>query len=251
MWLHAQDFLLAGAHAVTRGFAHRFLPQAWDLPDASAKTLVTSQHNARLAKPARAIFKAFLDHADATANATAGTSYPPELGEFIYNLKAARKDPDVPRAGRVAVLTGAVLPALRRVHLGADLVELDPGGQVSPGYSADAAFQVTYVVRGSGRVQVVGEGGRRVVDARLRAGDFFIVPRFHVVSKRAGSTGLQWFSIITAEAPVFTNLAGSTSVFKALSPAVVRAALNVDEGLEAAFRQRRDNDPVFFPPLDD
>lgn len=69
----------------------------------------------------------------------------------------------------------------------------------SPGFSADAAFQVTYMVRGSGRVQIVSNQGTRVVDTDIRGGDFFIVPRFYVVSKRAGEEGLEWFSIITTE----------------------------------------------------
>lgn len=73
------------------------------------------------------------------------------------------------------------------------------GAMCSPGFSADAAYQVTYVVRGSGRVQVVSNEGERIIDAEIKGGYFFIVPRFHVVSKRAGKDGLEWFSIITKE----------------------------------------------------
>jgi hypothetical protein len=48
-------------------------------------------------------------------------------------------------------------------------------------------------------VQVVNDEGRRVLDAEISGGFFFIVPQFHVVSKRAGPDGLEWFSIITKE----------------------------------------------------
>ena len=76
----------------------------------------------------------------------------------------------------------------------------------SPGFSADAAYQVTYIVRGTGRVQVVNNDGERVLDAEIKGGYFFIVPR----SKRAGADGLEWFSIITKEKSVYIF---STSVF--------------------------------------
>ena len=59
------------------------------------------------------------------------------------------------------------------------------------------SFQVTYIVRGSGRAQVVGADGRRVLETTVKAGNLFIVPRFFVVSKIADSDGLEWFSIIT------------------------------------------------------
>jgi hypothetical protein len=56
---------------------------------------------------------------------------------------------------------------------------------------------VTYIVRGSGRVQVVGPDGKRVLETRIEGGSLFIVPRFHVVSKIADASGMEWFSIIT------------------------------------------------------
>ncbi|KAH9298951.1 hypothetical protein KI387_030633, partial [Taxus chinensis] len=67
----------------------------------------------------------------------------------------------------------------------------------SPGFSSDSAFQVTYIAQGSGRVQVVGIDGERVLETEIKAGSLFIVPRFYVVSKIAGEDGMQWFSIIT------------------------------------------------------
>ena len=53
------------------------------------------------------------------------------------------------------------------------------------------SFQVTYIVRGSGRAQVVGADGRRVLETTVKAGNLFIVPRFFVVSKIADSDGLE------------------------------------------------------------
>ena len=48
--------------------------------------------------------------------------------------------------------------------------------------------------------------------------------------------------------PIFTHLAGSSSVWKALSPSVLQAAFNVDSGVEQLFRSKRTSDAIFFPP---
>jgi hypothetical protein len=47
----------------------------------------------------------------------------------------------------------------------------------SPGFSCDSAYQVTYIVRGSGCVQVVGIDGTRVLETRAEGGCIFIAPR--------------------------------------------------------------------------
>uniref|UniRef100_A0A803KTH4 Cupin type-1 domain-containing protein n=1 Tax=Chenopodium quinoa TaxID=63459 RepID=A0A803KTH4_CHEQI len=134
------------------------------------------------------------------------------------------------------------------VGLGADLVRLNGKAMCSPGFSCDSALQVTYIVRGSGRVQVVGVDGKRVLDTTVKAGNLFIVPRFFVVSKIADDEGLEWFSIISTPNPVFTHLAGKTSVWKALSPQVLEAAFKVPTEIEQQFRSKRTSDEIFFPP---
>ena len=48
--------------------------------------------------------------------------------------------------------------------------------------------------------------------------------------------------------PIFTHLAGRTSVWKALSPEVLQAAFKVDPEVEQSFRSKRTSDAIFFPP---
>jgi len=43
-------------------------------------------------------------------------------------------------------------------------------------------------------------------------------------------------------------MAGSSSVWKALSPTVVQVAFNVDAEVEQLFRLKRTVDAIFFPP---
>jgi len=54
--------------------------------------------------------------------------------------------------------------------------------------------------------------------------------------------------IVVFCSPVFTHMAGSSSVWKALSPTVLQAAFNVDPEVEKLFRSKRTADAIFFPP---
>lgn len=228
------DFFLMGSNSIFTGFTTEFVGRACDLDDSSAKTLVTKQTVNGIVK---------LD---------AGFKMPEPKKEhrdgMALNCLEAPLDVDIKNGGRVVVLNTKNLPLVGEVGLGADLVRIDGGAMCSPGFSCDSALQVTYIVRGSGRVQVVGVDGKRVLETTIKAGSLFIVPRFFVVSKIGDPDGMEWFSIITTPNPIFTNLAGKTSIFKALSPQVVQAGFNIDPEFEKKFSSKRLSDAVFFPP---
>ncbi|GAV57868.1 Cupin_1 domain-containing protein [Cephalotus follicularis] len=228
------DFFLTGSNGIFKGFTTEFVGRAWDLDDNAVKTLVEKQTgtgivkldvNFKMPEPKK-------DHREGMA----------------LNCEEAPLDVDIKNGGRVVVLNTKNLPLVGEVGLGADLVRLDGGAMCSPGFSCDSALQVTYIVSGSGRVQVVGVDGKRVLETTVKAGCLFIVPRFFVVSKICNPEGMEWFSIITTPNPIFTHLAGRTSVWKALSPQVLEAAFNVSPDVEQAFRSKRTNAEIFFPP---
>ncbi|EFJ36160.1 hypothetical protein SELMODRAFT_78690 [Selaginella moellendorffii] len=233
------DFFLVGpgSAGLLKGFTPDFIAQAWDVPEETVNTLLHSQKEERIVLLKEGI----------SMPETTDLSNSP-YGEFAYNCEEAKLDVDIKNGGRVSVVSSDSLPIFKHVGLGADLVKLDPHAMCSPGFSSDSAYQVTYIVRGSGRVQVVNQNGERVIDHILEPGCLFIVPRFHVVSKRAGENGMEWFSIITTEKPVFSHLAGRTGVIKSLSPKTICAAFNVEDGVEKELRSRRTNDAIFFPP---
>jgi len=54
--------------------------------------------------------------------------------------------------------------------------------------------------------------------------------------------------LVFCGSPIFTHLAGRTSVWKALSPQVLQAAFDVDANTENLFRSKRNSDAIFFPP---
>ncbi|XP_041012470.1 glutelin type-B 5-like [Juglans microcarpa x Juglans regia] len=228
------DFFLTGSNGIFTGFSTEFVSRAWDLDENVVKSLVGKQSGNGIVK---------LDE-----NFKMPDPNTEHREGMALNCEEAPLDVDIEKGGRVVVLNTKNLPLVGEVGLGADLVRLDGSAMCSPGFSCDSALQVTYIVRGSGRVQVVGVDGRRVLETTVKAGSLFIVPRFFVVSKIAAPDGLEWFSIITTPNPIFTHLAGRTSVWKALSPQVLEAAFNVDSNTENHFRSKRTSDAIFFPP---
>ncbi|KAL5711093.1 hypothetical protein ACHQM5_021585 [Ranunculus cassubicifolius] len=228
------DFFLTGSNGIFTAFSTEFVGRAWDLEQSQAADLVSSQKGSGIVKVKE------------------GTVLPePKAADregLALNCEEAPLDVDVKNGGRVVVLNTQNLPLVGEVGFGADLVKLDGNAMCSPGFSCDSAYQVTYVIRGSGRVQVVGPDGQRVLETTIKGGYLFIVPRFYVVSKIADNDGLEWFSIVTTPNPIFTHLAGRTSVWKALSPEVLQASFNVSADVEKVFTSKRTADAIFFPP---
>jgi hypothetical protein len=177
------NFQLTGSTGIFTGLSTEFVARAWDLtPDAAAE-LVSSQ-------PGAGIIRVKDGHRMPQARDE-------DREGMVLNCLEAPLDVDIKNGGRVVVLNTRNLPLVEEVGLGADLVRIDAHSMCSPGFSCDSAYQVTYIVRGSGRVQVVGIDGTRVLETRAEGGCLFIVPRFFVVSKIADETGMEWFSIIT------------------------------------------------------
>ncbi|KAF9598891.1 hypothetical protein IFM89_032745 [Coptis chinensis] len=177
------DFFLTGTNSIFTGFSTEFVGRVWDLEEDTAKTLVASQTGNGIVK--------------LEEGATLPVPKEVDRDGIVLNCEEAPLDVDVKDGGRVVVLNTQNLPLVGEVGFGADLVRIDRSSMCSPGFSCDSAYQVTYVIRGSGRVQVVGVDGKRVLEITLKPGNLFIVPRFFVVSKIADNDGMEWFSIVT------------------------------------------------------
>jgi hypothetical protein len=177
------NFQLTGSTGIFTGFSTEFVARAWDLTQDDAAKLVSTQ-------PGSGIVRVKDGHKMPEARDE-------DRQGLVLNCLEAPLDVDIKNGGRVVVLNTQNLPLVKEVGLGADLVRIDAHSMCSPGFSCDSAYQVTYIVRGSGRVQVVGIDGTRVLETRAEGGCLFIVPRFFVVSKIADETGMEWFSIIT------------------------------------------------------
>ncbi|XP_050376800.1 LOW QUALITY PROTEIN: cocosin 1-like [Argentina anserina] len=137
-----------------------------------------------------------------------------------------------------ATLTEKEFPFLKQAGLSANLIKLEPFAISSPTYTTDSTVQVIYVVGGGGRVQIAGLNGQSVLDAEVTAGQLIVVPRFFMVAKLAGEKGMECVSVITSSRAVLEDLAGKTSVLKALSPEVLRISLNINPELQTLLRSK-------------
>ncbi|CAK9152271.1 unnamed protein product [Ilex paraguariensis] len=159
---------------------------------------------------------------------------------LVANIDEAVPDVAVKNGGSLSLITSENFPVLRQVGLGASLAKLEANAMLAPMYTADSSVQMVYVSRGSGRVQMVGFNGQNVLDTKVQAGKLFVVPKFFTVSVIAEGEGMECFSILTSSKPLFGQLAGKTSVLKALSPSVLQASLNVTPQFEELFKSKKE-----------
>ncbi|PIA62802.1 hypothetical protein AQUCO_00200669v1 [Aquilegia coerulea] len=227
-------FFLTGAIGILNGFSSEFLVTAFGLSEEETTKLTTSQTGAVIVK---------LNDQQHLPEPNRN-----ENKDMVYNTEVALPDVDVKNGGRLVVVSDEKLGLLGEVGLSGAVVKLQKNAMYAPEYSSNSAYQVNYIVKGSGRVQVVGINGQNVLNETVKAGDLFVVPRFFVVSVIAGEEGMEWFSVFTIQKPVFGQLAGKTSTWKAYSPQVVQAALNITPELEASFRSKMSLSDIFFPP---
>jgi quercetin dioxygenase-like cupin family protein len=179
-------FLLSGTQGILGGFSPEFLSIAYN-------TNKDKDGANKLAKSQTGVLIVKLEE---------GKSMPKPNVEntrkMVYNIDAALPDIRVKNGGAVTALTEHKFPFLEQVdQLSASLVKLDAEAMRSPSYAADSAVQLIYVVKGSGRVQIVGINGKRVLDVEVKPGHLLLVPRFFVAAELAGADGLEYFSIIT------------------------------------------------------
>uniref|UniRef100_A0A5B7A9Q1 Putative glutelin type-A 3 n=1 Tax=Davidia involucrata TaxID=16924 RepID=A0A5B7A9Q1_DAVIN len=228
-------FVMTGTLGMLGGFSTEFISRACNLSENEAIKLVKSQTGALIVK---------LSKIDMPRQCN-GTSTTDGL---IFNLDNALPDISVKNAGLLTSLTAAKLPLLEQVGLSASLVKLDANAMCSPMYTAHSEVQLTYIVKGSGRIQIVGISGERVLDTEVQAGQVFVVPKFFVVATIADAEGMEFFCVITSSQPVFGQLAGATSVWKALSPVVLQASLNVTQEFAVLLSSKMKDSTILIPP---
>ena len=150
--------------------------------------------------------------------------------------------------GTINSLTGKDFPMVVEMGLSARFVRLECEAILAPSYVADGSIQVIYVAKGSGRIRVVGSDGNPSFDGEVGDGELMVVPRFFGVTVITDEGGMELFLIINTSKPVYEQLAGKASVWKALSPVVLQSALNISPQLEQLFRSKNNQTLMIIPP---
>ncbi|CAJ2677206.1 unnamed protein product [Trifolium pratense] len=175
----------------------------------------------------------------------------PQLGltkDFVYDIDAKVPDTEAQNVGLVTTLTEVDFPFIKDVGLSAIRVKLEPNAIKAPSNLVTPGILLIYIAKGSGKFEIVGLNGKRVLDSEVKVGHLIVVPQFFVVAQIAGEEGLESFSIVTTTKPVFEELAGKVSVFGALSPTVQQVSFNVDSEFQKLFISKTTENTNLIPP---
>ncbi|TMW94022.1 hypothetical protein EJD97_010865 [Solanum chilense] len=139
--------------------------------------------------------------------------------ELVFNLDSAEHcTVQVKNGGILSAVTCRNLPLLRDIGLSANHVVLEGGALFGPVFTADLSVQLSYVTKGSGRVQIVGPLRKVVLDTKVKEGELFFVPKFFPFVVEADEGGMEFFSVITSSKWEKFNLESNISIsFRGLS----------------------------------
>ncbi|CAI8618832.1 unnamed protein product [Vicia faba] len=168
--------------------------------------------------------------------------------DFIYDIDTKVPETEVQNGGLVTTLTEKDFPFIKDVGLSVIRVKLEPNAIKAPSNLITPGIQLIYIARGSGKIEIVGLSGKRVLDSQVKAGHLVVVPHFFVVAQIAGDEGMENYSIVTTTKPLFEELAGKTSVWGALSPLVQEVSFNVDSKFQKLFISKATENTNLIPP---
>ncbi|KAF3632397.1 putative cytochromeC1-like [Capsicum annuum] len=120
--------------------------------------------------------------------------------KLVFNLDSAKPCVEVKNGGTLSAVT-------------CSRIVLEGGALFGPIFTADSSVQLSYVTKGSGRVQIVGPF--------------------------ADEGGIVFFSVVTSSKQVYGELSGGKkSIWEAAPPSVLEASLNMTSDLTEFFKSK-------------
>ncbi|OIT27793.1 PREDICTED: legumin B-like [Nicotiana attenuata] len=157
-----------------------------------------------------------------------------------------RADVYNPRGGRISTVNGLTLPILNFLQLSAERGTLYRNAIVAPHWNMNA-HAIIYIIRGSGRIQVVGNAGRSVFNDEVRQGQLLVVPQNFALVKRAGEQGLEYITFKTNDNAMTSPLAGRLSAIRAMPEEVLMNSYQISRQEARSLKYNRDELNVFGP----
>ncbi|KAJ9538080.1 hypothetical protein OSB04_030813 [Centaurea solstitialis] len=236
-------YFLAGHLGFLRGFGSDIVAKLFDLNNKEAKQLISSQPGT---------FNVKLRN---------GTEFPSPSedvkGKAYATIDTPEADVVVKGGGIINSVTETELPALVGMGLSAMFVRLEGKAMFAPSYVANGTGRVIYVAKGSGRIRVVGNEGKPSFDGDVAEGELMVLPHFVAAAVIAYEGGMELFSVINSsnmglgfifDRPIFEQLAGNMSIWKALSSVVLQSALNISPEFEEFFKSKNTDGLMIIPP---
>ncbi|KAM7466560.1 hypothetical protein LguiB_014122 [Lonicera macranthoides] len=166
---------------------------------------------------------------------------------LVHNIgNPSRADVFNPRGGRISHVNSQKLPILNFLQLSAERGVLYKNAIKAPLWNTNA-HNVIYIIRGSGRIQVVGNRGKSVFDDQVREGQLIVVPQNFAVVKKAGNEGLDWVGFRTNDNALSSQLAGRLSAIRALPEEVLMNSYDISREEARNLKFNREETTVFSP----
>lgn len=127
------------------------------------------------------------------------------------------------QAGKVNHAGRQKLPILEYIDMSASKGTIYPNALMSPHWTL-TGHSVVYVERGEAQVQVVDQTGQQVMNDKVNQGEMFVVPQYFPATIKAGESGFEFVVFRTSSQPMSNQLAGYTSVIRAMPVEVLTNA---------------------------
>ncbi|KAH0634258.1 hypothetical protein KY284_037044 [Solanum tuberosum] len=162
----------------------------------------------------------------------------------------SRADVYNPRGGRVSTLNSHKLPILNWLQLSAEkgvmyqASHLLRNAVMAPYWNLNA-HSIIYIIRGTGRIQVVGDTGNSVFDDEVREGQMIVVPQNFAIMKKAGDQGLEYIAFKTNDQAMTSPLAGRLSAIRAMPEEVLMNSYQISRQEARSLKYNREETCVF------
>ncbi|XP_055811946.1 11S globulin seed storage protein Ana o 2.0101-like [Solanum dulcamara] len=164
---------------------------------------------------------------------------------FRENLgRPSRADVYNPRGGRISTLNSHKLPILNWLQLSAEKGVLYQNAVMAPYWNMNA-HSIIYILRGTGRIQVVGDTGNSVFDDEVREGQMIVVPQNFAIVKKAGNEGLEYIAFKTNDQAMTSSLAGRLSAIRAMPEEVLMNSYQISRQEARSLKYNREEASVF------
>ncbi|XP_060180846.1 11S globulin seed storage protein 2-like [Lycium barbarum] len=151
------------------------------------------------------------------------------------------------QAGKVNHVGRIKLPVLKYIDMSASKVNLYPNALFSPHWTL-TGHSVLYVQRGDAQVQVVDHSGQQVMNDRVNQGEMFVVPQYFPATLRAGQNGFEFVVFRTSSQPMNNQLAGYTSVIRAMPVEVLTHAYQISPNQAQRLKTNRGGESLLLSP---
>ncbi|XP_009761684.1 11S globulin seed storage protein 2-like [Nicotiana tabacum] len=151
------------------------------------------------------------------------------------------------QAGKINHVNRHKLPILKYMDMSASRGTLYPNALLTPHWSVNSHC-VVYVQRGEAHVQVVDHSGQQVMNDRVNQGEMFVVPQYFASTVRAGQNGLEFVVWRTSSEPMNSQLAGYTSVIRAMPVEVLTNAYQISPNEAQRLKMNRGGESFLLSP---